>query len=102
MNEIEEQWLTGFWEGDGTIRVNRQNPTKTFAYISFVQKDQEVLTRLKEFIDSGSIQEHPNGSKDTSYLLNTKDMRSEFLPECRSYPRRVQLAVSLASSGKLN
>ena len=44
MNEIEEQWLTGFWEGDGSVGAYYDSSVDNLVpNITFVQKEKSVL-----------------------------------------------------------
>ncbi len=100
--ELDWDFVTGFWEGDGSISINDSYFRKTgggrpYAQIVFAQLDPEVLHKIKDFLGPpGSIQ--PDREY---YKLVVGDLREELLKHARTLERRTQLTVSLASSSKL-
>lgn len=46
----EEQWLTGFWGGDGSMGVNQ---ARTTLYIMFSQKDRQILDSISSLLQLG-------------------------------------------------
>ena len=56
MNEIEEQWLTGFFEGDGGIGAYYDSSVnKLVPNITFVQKEKSILEDVRSLLGFGYI-----------------------------------------------
>jgi len=56
MDEQFEQWLTGFWEGDGSIGVRSNNYGRTqIVKVSFGQKDRGVLDYIVDVTGLGVL-----------------------------------------------
>ena len=55
---INDDWIIGFWEGDGSIH-------NTSRYIVFTQKDRNVLEEVQSYLKLGSILQ-----KGTMQVLN--------------------------------
>lgn len=56
MNEIDEQWLIGFWEGDGSCGTYLNKSLGLYIpKITFTQKDKEVLEHIKDMLGFGNI-----------------------------------------------
>jgi len=51
MNTQEEEWLTGFAEGDGYIGLNYRNRP----LVDFEQKERDVLDSINSLVDNGRI-----------------------------------------------
>ena len=66
MNEQQEQWLTGFWEGDGYLGVTNRD----YLLISFGQKERDILDYAGSLIGTG----HFYQNSETSYEENRDDI----------------------------
>jgi len=56
MNEIEEQWLTGFWEGDGSTGAYYDSSVDNLVpNVIFIQKERGVLEGIRDLIGYGYI-----------------------------------------------
>jgi len=62
MNEHEEQWLTGFTEGDGSVGLYR------VLRVSYAQKERDVLDYIVNLLGKGKIHENAN-NQGTIYKL---------------------------------
>ena len=57
MSEYEEQWLTGFWEGDGSCgKYHDYSWRRDVSEIAFGQKDRRVLEHIRDLLGCGHIQ----------------------------------------------
>lgn len=74
MNEHKEQWLTGFWEGDGSCGNYLNKSLGLFIpKITFTQKDRGVLEHIKNLLGYGNI-----SPQTDSYNLSV----SSWKPRC--------------------
>ena len=98
-------YVCAFWEGDGYTSVNdayfkRTGRGRPYVQSVFCQKDLTALFEIQRFLGkTGSIQPTRKGS-DVSKLV-AGDLRPELLEYSRTSVRRAELAISLASSDKL-
>ena len=61
----EEQWITGFWEGDGTCGTYPDILGYMIPHVGFAQKDRRVLEYIQAFFGFGNI----NQAKEEMYNL---------------------------------
>jgi len=56
MNKEIEQWLTGFWEGDGSCGAYYDSSVDNLVpNVTFIQKDRSVLEDIRDLIGYGYI-----------------------------------------------
>lgn len=105
---IDWPFVTGFWEGDGFLNHHTYS-NKNF--ISFVQKDLEVLEHLQSFLSMGTISEcdqrgnsyskHPFHRLCLYTESDSLEVTKLMFEHCIDLSRRTQLALSLDSKGLL-
>ena len=61
---IDEVWIAGFWEGDGSIYIAYPNIQRI--QTMFSQKDASILTEVKTFLTRGRIYTRKNKHTDTT------------------------------------
>jgi len=67
VNIEQEQWLTGFWEGDGSCGTYVNNLGYLVPTVSFVQKDADVLAYICDQLGCGKVHQINN-----VYQLNVR------------------------------
>lgn len=66
MNTDDEQWLTGFTEGDGTVGLYGTNDTKNlYVRVTWGQKERDVLDYIAHLLNYGNVRI----KKGTGYQL---------------------------------
>jgi len=58
MNETEEQWVVGFWEGDGACGTYFHRRSGLTPQIAFYQKDRDMLGYTQALLGLGNIYKH--------------------------------------------
>jgi len=106
--QMTDEWLIGFWEGDGCIAQQKYIQTKEnkmFKYplIIFTQKNKVMLEAIQTYIGKGSITHNtkndvynlyiPGGITEESYLLDLLKTK------IRTMPRRQQFVTKYLESG---
>ena len=83
MLPINNDWIMGFWEGDGFIRAN---------ILGFCQKDRTVLDEIQQHLDLGTVRPHANIYRLSISVNKTNVKRiGELLSLIRTPPRLEQL-----------
>lgn len=64
MSETELAWAAGFFDGEGTFGVNRQNASPRYRYLTVAvpQKDVRPLQRFLAAVDETSRRIHKRGA----------------------------------------
>lgn len=79
-------YVAGFWEGDGscdsqaivTNGKNKSYTTHAFRF-SFFQKDPEVLEKIHDFLNSGTVYQHKNQNKIWEFVTSDGPVSAKLL-----------------------
>lgn len=95
MTEEQEQWLAGFWEGDGSCgNYLNKSLGLVIPKITITQKDRRVLEHIKDMLGFGNIARQTN-----SYNL----VISSWRPRCaRVFELLCRYVVGQQSVNKIN
>jgi len=87
---INDEWIVGFWEGDGSIQTGSRN------LLVFSQKNPNVLNEIQEHLKYGKVRLHTNNNSYLHKLAisinkNNAQRIGELLSLVRTPPRLEQL-----------
>lgn len=82
---FDDDWIIGFWEGDGSIQLNK---------LSFMQKDVRVLYDIQQYLVIPSkVRQHGTVHRlDVNITLGSTKRVGELLTRVRTSNRQEQLA----------
>lgn len=103
---INDEWIAGFWEGDGYIYTHQITPPNFSIRISFAQKDRTILEQIQQYLHKGKIYSHLLKNKKhhdlvISETFNNHPITQLLLQHCKTTSRINQINKKLNKPSKI-